>query len=227
MRPRRCSTLAVLMAVTAALVVADGILCWLYYRHAADRVAHHAIFEGYSADVGIVFFSDFSGNGGPDDETVRRLGHASDLFRKGTIAHVLCVGGGRPGRPQAGAHLMRDRVQDMGIPRERTLAAPHSYDTRSNVREAFDLAGIMGWKRVLLICTPLHCHRIRTAVAEHGGTEQVSFAPIDEAQTGAASLWVQLHTEITAAALGAVLPAPVYDRMIRAMRYRALQELWR
>jgi len=206
-------------AIVVLVLVAADLICTLLYLSRVNQYAEGL--EEAKSDVGIVLFSDFeAGNLGP--ETLRRVVFASRMFKKGAFDHILCAGGARPSKNLCGSELMMEWFLASGVPPERLFLERTSNDTRSNLEEAFTLAGEKGWQTTRVISSPLHIFRVKDIGQNMEEPLSVLLAaysykdcdpPMDKT-----TLWWQTHYEWAACLFERILPARYYEKLIDLLR---------
>lgn len=213
---RRHGTWVGLVAVV--FVFADLLCTHLYLDRAIEFAASQ---QPVKTEVGIVLFGDFRGRAlGP--ETLRRVHFAVKMFREETFESILAAGGARPQRGLHGSDLMKDEFIASGVPRTRLFLESKSKDTRSNIDEALNVVRQHGWQRVTLVSSPLHIYRVKEIIRNRRDSLSVfllaySYRDCDPSIDGP-TLWWQTHYEWGAYVLRKVLPAGVYQRLIRWLR---------
>lgn len=200
------------------LVLTDLILTLLYLNHVNEYAER---LDQAKSDVGIVLFSGFEGESlGP--ETLRRVGFVSRMFAEGSFEYIFCAGGARPRRNLYGSELMEQWLLASGIPHERVFLEKRSNDTRSNLKESFDFARDMGWKRAWVVSSPLHIFRVKELTQKMTGPPSVFLAAYSYSDCRPAvhwtTLWWQTHYEWTSRLLERTLPARAYKKLIDFLR---------
>jgi uncharacterized SAM-binding protein YcdF (DUF218 family) len=111
-------------------------------------------------DAAVVFFGGFDESNSPNSETKSRLKQAIEFCSNGMSRHLMIVGGNRKRLSKSGSELLAQVAIESGYPEENIQVGATSYDTVSNVREIKQLAAAKGWRKLLLISSPLHVMRI-------------------------------------------------------------------
>lgn len=147
-------TLIFLMVLTI-----DVLFVYFYYKHVENFISCQPVEK--PADAGIVFFGDYLDDNsdiGPDSK--KRAGSAIQLFKRGIIRKIICVGG-YSGRYWKGKqHLMRNYLLKNGVPEDAILHDSLSYNTITNWREARKIIKSKNFDTVFAISAPLHVFRI-------------------------------------------------------------------
>ena len=111
-------------------------------------------------DATVVFFGGFDESDLPNSETNSRLRQAIEFCSNGMSHHLMIVGGNRKRLSKSGSEVLAQVAIKSGYPEENIRVGATSYDTVSNVREIKQLAAAKGWRKLLLISSPLHVMRI-------------------------------------------------------------------
>jgi uncharacterized SAM-binding protein YcdF (DUF218 family) len=128
-------------------------------------------------DAIAILFGDFGERDGLSAETRRRLERAHALYRAQRARQLVCVGGGRPSAAVKGAELMCQALAARGVPASALRTESGSVDTHGNLADLSTLAREKNWRRVLLVSSPTHLHRIHRQFQEHGADIAWGYAP--------------------------------------------------
>jgi len=141
------------------VLLTDLLIVYSYYRIVKHFIAEQPI--NISADAGIVFFGDYNDNQekiGPDSEN--RAMAAINLYQKGKIKSIICVGGYAFRRWKENPHLMKNYLLEHGVPEKAILHDTLSFNTMTNWQEACKIIKQNKFKKVIAISAPLHIYRI-------------------------------------------------------------------
>ncbi len=118
-------------------------------------------------DAAVVFFSDFETHNTIDDESLRRLSFAIELYKQHAINNIIFCGGWRPSINTSGSKLMATMAEEMGVDRSHIYYETHSRDTVQNWKEAEKIIVVKNFKKIILLSSPLHLMRIEKIVTIH------------------------------------------------------------
>lgn len=118
-------------------------------------------------DAAVVFFGGFDQLNQPNTESKKRLSQALYFCSTGMSQHLMIVGGHRKRLTVSGAEVLAQEAIWEGYPKGNIQVGTTSYDTVTNVREVKQLAKEKGWKKLLLISSPLHVMRISWLFENH------------------------------------------------------------
>ncbi|MBI4690071.1 MAG: YdcF family protein [Nitrospirae bacterium] len=169
-------------------------------------------FPEKSADVGIILTGFIDSKNGIDDETRRRINHASKLYNNRLFVRFFCAGGARPHKNFYGAEMVKNELIAYGINKDIIYSERISNDTRSNLKEAFKMIENNGWRSVIIISSPLHLYRAQGLVPYSKNIEvSLSAYPYADSnpKISLITLWKHIHYE-WAAFFSAALPQPIY-----------------
>jgi uncharacterized SAM-binding protein YcdF (DUF218 family) len=156
-------------------------------------------------------------------ETKRRLNFAIQLYAKGVVGRIVCIGGARPRFHMFGSEHMREYLMEAGIPPEHISADKTSFDTTSNWKIAYRIARDQKWSAMGVISSPFHLYRARQIINEEGPKEnlEVVFMPYSLTQSNPPKtlidIWSEIHYEWRAY-LSNLLPEFAYKRIIHYLR---------
>jgi uncharacterized SAM-binding protein YcdF (DUF218 family) len=164
---------------------------------AAAQAYNRSLAPPEGADAAVVFFGDFGRHFGLDADTFRRVEHAVGLYRGGLVHHVLAVGGQRDGVRPSGALRMERALVALGVPPEAVLRDRGSFDTVSNWKAADRIVHAHGWRRVILVSSPLHLYRIRRIARDPALelTASASSRIARDLHDGPLGTWQAIHHE--------------------------------
>lgn len=155
-------------------------------------------------------------------QTIRRVNHGYELYRSGQVDKILCVGGSRPSRSFSGAALMKQRLVNKGVPASDIFLEPKSYDTRTNMQFASEIARQQGWTSVIIVSSPLHLYRIqRMPALGHWMEIEIYLSGFRYEQAVPSITWIEkirhAHYEWMSYAVNA-LPDHLYQKLVRHLR---------
>jgi len=114
---------------------------------------------------------------GPSTTLRFRVDRAVDVFNEGWAPVVLCSGGWSRGVSEAA--VMRDLMLEVGLPPEAVIPDDGGSTTRDSIRSTRLFQG-RDWKRVLLVSSPYHMHRIAREARRQGLTPVLCPTPFPE-----------------------------------------------
>ncbi|MCE5251428.1 YdcF family protein [bacterium] len=197
----------------------DYAACALFCRKVNRFFMNREVRE---SDAAVVFFGDNDHEYHMGPETLRRAEHALELYRKESIRAIICVGGGNlvKKRGISGAQMMRNYFTENGVPGECVLYDTVSYDSFSNWNEAYAMIVSHGWKRIVLVSSPLHLYRLSRFTGD--GTLDLFYSPWspDCSLTLKNYRYLRgwIHHEWLAYTAFAVLPEPYYRKALFVIR---------
>jgi len=199
------------------LIFFDIILSFNYYVLVRRNFR---LINNYNVDAAIVLFGGFSKNDGINNETMRRLNYAIQLYQKNRIKYILCVGGARPSKNLYGAELMKEFVIQHGVPKNEVFSERKSYDTITNLQEAVNMMTRYNWNSAFLISSPLHLFRIKN-IFEIPAEFDIKFLPYDNTikpDINLGEILIQTHYEYVAFIFVIILPDSMYNSIVKFLR---------
>ncbi|MHB8788301.1 MAG: YdcF family protein [Desulfobulbaceae bacterium] len=168
-----------------------------------------------------VLFNGFTPDGTAiNDETRRRLHYGLSLLRGNQTRLLLVAGGSRPDKGINGARLIAGYLRGQGVAEELILVEDQSRDSLSNLARIREIAEEQGLESVGLVSSPHHLLRIRALNSP--AAEGFRFFPYDAAGSDPPltrlEIWCSAHLNLVAWLAAALLPAPVYDRIVLWVR---------
>lgn len=132
------------------------------------------------ADVAVILGARVQPDGAPSQRLRDRLQRGLDLFRSGTVSHLLVSGGlGAEGWDEA--EVMANWLIARGVPPERVLRDPQGWTTWHTARNAGPLLRAHGLGSVVVVTTYYHLPRTELAFRRVGlepaGTARARFRP--------------------------------------------------
>lgn len=155
-----------------------------------------------SADAIVVFGAEATVCG-PSAELQARLDHAAELYFDGRAGTILCSGGftGRVSEARA----MRAALVRRGVAEDAVLADESGSSTRRTVASAVR-HGAGRWRRVLVVSSPYHMHRIVAEARRQDLTVLPSPAPATPIMRTTLGRLRQTLREVVAVWFYALLP---------------------
>lgn len=157
---------------------------------------------------------------GINDETRRRLHHGLSLLRGNRVRLLLVAGGNRPDKGVNGARLMATYLRNQGVAEEQIIVEDQSRDSLSNLARITQIMREKGLASMGLVSSPHHLLRIQALNSP--AAESFRFLPYDAANSDPpltrAEIWCSAHSNLAAWLAAVLLPAPVYDRIVRWVR---------
>jgi vancomycin permeability regulator SanA len=142
--------------VLISLFVLD-ILSVLIYWNASTSYSNVSTDNTY--DCGIVFFHSVTKQGALSTDTKERCNLAIELYKKGSIKNILCVGGASLNK--AGSLMMKDYLSYSGIPDSSLTADTLSFSSITNLSEADKILTRRNFRTALIISSPSHIPRLK------------------------------------------------------------------
>ncbi|MDE1463077.1 YdcF family protein [Spartinivicinus poritis] len=120
---------------------------------------------------------------------------------------------------------MQQYLISHGVPASAIFIEQHSFDTQTNWENAKKIIANQQWKKVQVISTALHLHRLKGIISHnHPSQTIITYSPIPQTQsdpnTSYFELWYNAHYD-WAAYLSYLLPQTVYNWLIKAIRNQA------
>lgn len=137
-------------------------------------------------------------------EGERRARHVADLWHSGNADRkVFCIGGARPRRDFLGAKILCERLEDLGIPRDRLVVGAGSNDTTSNLAEAIRMGLSEKSARLVVATAPMQTFRARFLIVQGRPDPPLAWAPYSYAtvypKVGLLERYLLAHGELVAA----------------------------
>ena len=132
-------------------------MSYFYFHYAANFVGTKQCSSG---NVAIVFFAGFDDDFSIDTLQKSRLLKSKELYQSNKIKHIICVGGNRPESNLNGSRSSAEYLISNGIPKEAVIFDTLSFDTKTNLREAHNLAKSINAKKLIYVSDAIHLHRI-------------------------------------------------------------------
>ena len=206
------------------LVIVDIIASFLWFKSVVAK-ENNQIKE--KAEAGVLFMGSFDKNYTElGKDTLQRIHHGTDLYKKGLINTILCVGGTRSSIQVFGSLMMKEKLSALGVPSERILTETKSYDSITNWRMTAQIIEENHWKTVAIISSPLHVYRLRKIISEKPMPElKVIYSPYSYGAYQDTSIklslfekWRQVQHEWIAYLTTTLLPDSVYRSILRFIR---------
>ena len=199
--------------VAGVLLMADGVVSTVMIVKAMAVTSENVEWAD-PIDALVVFF-DRPGH-------YERVETAIEAFKAGYARNLLMVGGCRPGTGYFGALEMAKFAQKEGIATENLEVGAGSYDTRTNLEEARDMAVYKGWTSIAFVSDSLHLVRIRRSVAK-----DQTLAALAQERTlaspypgGVINMIGRANHEMAFAIVSALLPPAWVNSLVRDSRIR-------
>ncbi len=215
---RSTSRWKALGAVISILMCAD-LACSLYYYLLVSDFLGAQDLEG-PYDSAVVFFRDSGMLQGVGAETYQAITTAANLYRAGVVKNIICVGGWRKQNNPHGSRNMKEILLIQGIPNTCVFSDSLSYDSITNWREARNIIKRIGWRRILLISSPIHEYRL-FCIASKDTISLAAYSIRGERLMGGESIfssWQSIQKELIAWCAMKTLSQGEYDRLIHLWR---------
>ncbi len=198
------------------VLIADVLIVYTYYRYVCRFVEEQPI--DIKADAGVVFFGDYVRNGaelGPDSRY--RAGKAIDLYQKGAIASIVCVGGYDISRWKGRPHLMKQYLISHGVLKQDILHDSVSFNTITNWQEACKIMDQNDFDTIIAISSPLHILRI-SQLAPSGPVYYSAYEHHPENMRDYWQIFKDVHREFVSHFLNYALKDRVRNQLVRIYR---------
>ncbi len=161
-----------LIAVLVFLIFYTGVIAMIVYKE-----SHVPQVTDYDAIV--VLGAQVLPDGTPSIQLAWRLDKAHEIWLERDVPVVVCGAQGDD-EPAPEALVMRDYLTAKGIPEERILTDPDSYNTRQNIVNAAALLKDYGAKKVLIVTSDYHLPRAMALAEDEGITATGVGSPTKE-----------------------------------------------
>lgn len=159
------------------LVSALGLAAWVGL-HSAWTVAAGMNERPRPSDIAVVLGTRVERSGVPSLRLRERLDRALELYRDGTVRHILVSGGlGREGHEEA--DVMREYLLARGVPPDRVLADRAGDDTFASARDTRAIMDQRGFTSAVIVSHYYHLPRA-VLTFQRFGIRSVSAAAVDE-----------------------------------------------
>jgi vancomycin permeability regulator SanA len=198
------------------VLAADILIVYTYHRVVRSFLSEQP--EHLHADAGVVFFGDYIKDGtelGPDSKNRARL--AIELYKKGNIQSIICVGGYDIHQWKGKPHLMKQFLRNNGIPSQVIWHDSLSFNTITNWQEAIKIIKTNRFDTVIAISAPLHIYRISKLI----GSDQVYYCAYQYKFSGFSDYWQiykDTHREFLSRLLSFALNDRLRNRMVHIYR---------
>ena len=205
-----------LLIVLSILFMADIIAAAAWFQLIPENYQS----SGENSDVAVVFMGPWGEDFGIGKDTMRRINHASQLYRDGLIDNIVCVGAPVPGKGIYGAEDMKAVFVSLGVPEGYVFSERLSCDSQSDWEEARKIINSNDWNSVRIVSSPIHLPRLQDIITDGSLPIIYSPYPYDQCQPeiSCACLWWQIHHEWLALVATTVLPDSVYRSSTRWLR---------
>lgn len=155
-------------------------------------------------------------------EGERRAKHVADLWHSGDADRkVFCIGGARPQRDFLGAKMLCERLEALGIPKDKLVVGAGSNDTTSNLAEAIRMGLSEKSGRLVIATAPMQTFRARFLIAPRRPDLALAWAPYSYAsvhpKVGLLERYILAHGELVAA-VSLVLPETLRRLLLGLLR---------
>jgi uncharacterized SAM-binding protein YcdF (DUF218 family) len=145
------------LIISIFFLIVDVISAYLYYNYAQSYVNSRIC---KSADAAVVFFAGFDDKLNIDALQKSRLNKSIELFTQNKAKYIICVGGNRSKQQLYGSIKSKYYLMENGIPEDKIFYDTSSYDTKTNLVQAHQIANINNLKSLIYVSDPIHLHRI-------------------------------------------------------------------
>ena len=130
---------------------------YIYYNYTKKYLLKY---KCNHSDAAVVFFAGHDKNRNLDTLQKSRLNKAIELFKSNKVDNIICVGGNRKHQNLHGSRKSADYLFENGIPSEHIFYDMISFDTKTNLQEAYKIADKQGIKSLTYVSDAIHLHRI-------------------------------------------------------------------
>jgi uncharacterized SAM-binding protein YcdF (DUF218 family) len=218
MRTPNRHTLRVAIVLLLALLAVDLVICQQFNRRIDAGVAPLILnaAAATTARVAVVFFHSMNKQGVLAPGQISRLETTRQLYQRGSVAHILCVGGARPQQGLFGSVISKEWLVSHGVPASRVYADTASFDTRSNLAIAARELAVRPGQTVVLVATPAHLYRILQWMPMTNVPVACAPAPYG----GFFPWWDAVNHELLALTARRLLSERAYAALIGIVRHR-------
>lgn len=151
------------------IVVVAALAGW-FVVHVAVTVSDGLRDDLASTDVGVVLGNKVELDGQPSDRLRARLDRAVELIDDGHVGMIIVSGGvGAEGFDEAA--VMRDYLEERGVPADRVIVDSDGYTTWMTAQNAVAIAEEFGFESVTVITQYHHISRSKLAFRKAGFEE--------------------------------------------------------
>lgn len=217
---RASKTFSHIFKLLTGVIVFDLALSVAWAWHVLQNVPYQE--NSGHFDVVIILFADFNSDySGLGAESQRRLNHSLTLSKLSGIDNILTIGGSRPTHNILGAELMKDFLENRGVPPNRLHADGSSYDTLSNWQDAQIIIDANNWGSVGIVSSAFHLHRLGKHLANSVHDFDLSLLPYSFTEAtpdiSPLEMWRSVHYEWLTYTLYQ-LPRPIYSAILSFIR---------
>lgn len=137
--------------------IIDIAISYLYYNYCKNFVEKRVC---DNADAAIVFFAGFDKNYNLDTLQLSRINKAIQLYNSKIVKKIICVGGNRPHSNLYGSRKSANYIISQDIPESDIFFDTLSFDTKTNLREAHQIANNYNFNKLIYVSDAIHLHRI-------------------------------------------------------------------
>lgn len=201
----------VVATIVGLVLLADAFVCGVFLVK-AHNTDHRAPSIEEPVDALVVFY----------DRPVRfqRLDVAILGLQDGIAEHLILVGGCRPGKEHFGARDMARYAKAAGVAPERIHLGRGSFDTRTNLSEASEVADRNNWESIAFVSDPLHLRRIHALAAADTHLASISRgrSVVSPYGSGVLERVGRAQHEVVYWVLSAMLSEEAFNRLIKLQR---------
>jgi len=151
--------LKLFLAIFILATALDLVSAKLFYNKIQSFINNQP--KEVKADAGIIFFGDATLDGKHlGEDSKNRAITAMNLYDKGRIKTIICVGGNSREIIAKPKNLMRNYLVSRGIAPESIIYDSVSFNTITNWEAAERIIAENNFSKVILISAPLHIYRI-------------------------------------------------------------------
>jgi uncharacterized SAM-binding protein YcdF (DUF218 family) len=140
------------------LLIFDIIIAMLYYPYCEKQIKKYEC-QDKSGTI-VIFFGDSEKNGDLGKLQLSRLNHAIKIYNPYNNNAIICVGGNRKEKLYYGSKKSKEYLVKNGIKSNKIYFDTISYDTRSNLREFYDISEKNGFLKFIHVSDAIHLYRI-------------------------------------------------------------------
>jgi DUF218 domain len=201
----------VVATIVGLVLLADAFVCGVLLVK-AHNTDHRAPSIEEPVDALVVFYDR------PD--RFQRLEVAILALQDGIAEHLILVGGCRPGKGRFGAGDMARYAKAAGVAPERIHVDRGSFDTRTNLSEALEVADRNNWESIAFVSDPLHLRRIHSLAAADAHLVSISRgrSVVSPYGGGVLERVRRAQHEVVYWVLSAMLSEEAFNRLIKVQR---------
>jgi len=151
----KIKNLTIIMLIFFSII--DITISYLYYNYCKNFVEKRVC---DNADAAIVFFAGLDKNYNLNALQLSRINKAIQLYNSKIVNKIVCVGGNRPHNNIYGSRKSANYILSKGIPESDVFYDTLSFDTKTNLREADQIAKKYNMNKLVYVSDAIHLHRI-------------------------------------------------------------------